>query len=206
MKLWSEFYDLIIPDVPGCPFAAADIALRQSAITFCEQSLAYKATHGDIAVTSGTASYAFVPPAQAVIHTITYAQFDDDELRITGESGIHIADWRNETGTPEYIMGGATSLTLVPEPDVSGTLTMIVALKPSVDATGVDDLLFNEYREAIVHGALSRLMLSPKKPYSSAQLAAYHAQQFTIKTAAAGMRAARNYTRSPLQTSILRRG
>jgi hypothetical protein len=50
------------------------------------------------------------------------------------------------------------------------------------------------------------MMLSPKKPYSSPQLAQYHAQQFEIKTGQAGMRQARNYSRAPLQTAILRRG
>jgi len=40
-KLWSDFYDLVVPDLPGCPFAMVDNALRESAIAFCEQSLAW---------------------------------------------------------------------------------------------------------------------------------------------------------------------
>ncbi|HJT51997.1 MAG TPA: hypothetical protein VJ734_08665 [Nitrosospira sp.] len=39
MKLWSDFYDLVIPELPGCLLAVADGALHQAAITFCEQSL-----------------------------------------------------------------------------------------------------------------------------------------------------------------------
>lgn len=206
-KLWSEFYDLVMPDLPGCPFAMIDNALRLAAISFCEQSLAWKYEHPSIAVVSGTADYDYVPPAEAVVYAITYAQFDDDEIETrAGESGIRIEDWRNQTGTPEYVLGGATSLTLVPTPDVSGILTMTVALKPSPDATGVDDSLFNEFRDPIIHGVLARLMLSPKKPYSNPSLATYHQQQFTILTGQAGMRAARNYNRAPLQTAILRRG
>ena len=206
MKTWSAFYDFTLPDLPGCPVAALDIALRQSAIEFCELSLAWKAEHDPIAVVSGTAEYAFVPPSEAVVHAITYAQFDDDELQITGETGILIQNWRTGTGTPKYILGGATMLTLVPEPDVDGTLTMNVALKPSPDATGIDDSIFNEYRQVIVHGALAKLMLSPKKPYSDPQVATYHAYQFATKTGAAGTRSDRNNTRMPLRTAILRRG
>ncbi|MDQ3185983.1 MAG: hypothetical protein M3Q16_05880, partial [Pseudomonadota bacterium] len=85
-------------------------------------------------------------------------------------------------------------------------LTMTVALKPSPASNGIDDTQFNEFDEAIVHGALARLMLSPKKPYTSVQLAAYHQQQFAIKTAAAGMRVARSYTRASLRTAISQRG
>ena len=83
---------------------------------------------------------------------------------------------------------------------------MIVALKPSASAAGIDERLFNEYREAIIHGALARLMLSPRKPYTHTQLAQYHQQQFLIETAIAGTRAARSFTRAPLRTTILGRG
>lgn len=205
--LWSGFYDYIASDLPGCPFPAMDFALRQSAISFCEQSLAYRYQHPDIAVVAATDTYSYVPPAESVVHAIHYAEFAGKTIQTrAGEFGIRIEDWRNQTGAPEYVLGGATSLTLVPTPDVAGTLKLEVVLKPSLTATGVDDALFNEYREAIVHGALGRLMLSPKKPYSDAQLGAYHAQQFTIKTGQAGMRAARNYTRAPLHTAILKRG
>jgi hypothetical protein len=206
MKFWSEFYDFTLPDLPGCPTAALDNALRQSAIEFTEQSLARKVTHDPIAIVAGTAEYDFSPPSETVVYAITYAAFDADEIQITGETGILLQNWRTGTGTPKYILGGATTLTLVPEPDVGGTLTMNVALRPSPDATGIDDSIFNEFRDVIVHGALSKLMFSPKKPYSNAQLATYHAQQFMIKTAAAGTRTARNYTRMPLRTAILRRG
>jgi hypothetical protein len=207
VKLWSDFYDFIASDLPGCPFAAIDIALKQSAIDFCSQSLAWRYNHPDIEVTSGTAQYAFVPPAEAVVHAIHYAAWNGDEIATrVDESNVTIYDWRNDTGTPRFVFGGATSLTLVPTPDADGTLALEVILKPAPDATGVDDSIFNEFREAIVRGALSRLMLSPKKPYSNPTLAAYHQQQFTVKTAAAGTRSARNYTRSPLQTSILKRG
>ena len=207
MKPWIDFYDLVMPDLPGCPFAMADNALRQSAIAFCEHSLAWKCNHPSVSVVPGTAEYAFVPPAEAAVHAIVYAALDGEEIEShAGEGNITIAGWRSQTGTPEYVLGDAASLTLVPKPDAAGTLTMIVALKPSPTATGIDDDPFNEFREAIVHGALARLMLSPKKPYTSVQLAQYHQQQFAIKTAAAGLRVARSFTRAPLHTTILHRG
>lgn len=205
MTPWASLYDLLASDLPGCPFPVMDTALRQAAIDFCSQSLAWKYQHPDITVVAATAAYPFAPPAESVVHAVTYAEFEGSEIDChTGESGIQIYDWRNQTGTPQYVLGGAAALQLVPTPDVSGTLKLEVALKPSSTATGVDDSIFNEYREAVVHGALGRLMLSPKKPYSNPSLAAYHQQQFTIMTGRAGMRQARNYTRALLQTSIRR--
>jgi hypothetical protein len=206
MKLWRDFYDLVMPDVPGCTFAAIDSALRQSAVVFCEQSLAWLTEHPGISVVGGTAEYAFTPPEGAVVHAITFAALNGEEIApYKGETGISAKNWRNRTSPPQYILSGAGSVILVPHPDAAAVLTMIVALKPSPASAGIDDVQFNEYREAIVHGALLRLMLSPKKPYTNAQLAAYHQQQFAIKTAAAGVRVAKNYTRTPLRTSIMAR-
>lgn len=205
MTPWSAFYDLLAPEVPGCPQVAQTLSLRRAAIAFCEQSLVWQESHNPISVETGTAEYDYVPPDQAVVHTAVYAQFEGEELEIAGESDIRIKDWREQTGTPLYLLGGATALTLVPEPDADGTLTLLVVLKPTPGATDIADFLYNEYREPIVHGALSRLLLSPKKPYTDAGLASYHQHQFQVQTAAAGMRVARNYTRSPLRTSIMRR-
>ncbi|ARO87839.1 hypothetical protein EBAPG3_008710 [Nitrosospira lacus] len=206
MRPWSDFYDLIMPGLPGCPFAMADNALRRSAIVFCEQSLAWRFNHPDIPVMAGTSEYAFLPPAGAAVHCITNAVLDGEEIETrAGESGMTVGNWRNQSGTPLYVLGGAASATLVPIPDAAGMLTMVVALKPSAGSVEIDDMLFNEFRESIVHGALAQLMLSPKKPYTNAQLATHHERQFSISVAAAGMRVARSYTRAPLRTTIMAR-
>ncbi|HEY6043424.1 MAG TPA: hypothetical protein VIU43_00870 [Nitrosospira sp.] len=207
MKLWSDFYDLAAPDVPGCPLAALDIALRQAAISFCEHTLAWRYDHPDIPVVSNMGSYTFSPPAGAVVAAIIYAEFNGREIGSSiAEADKQMASWRNQTGIPEYILGSGTSLMLAPVPGASGILTMTVALKPAPGAGGIEDFLFDEYRETIIHGALARLMLSPKKPYMNVQLAQYHDQQFAIRMADAGMRAARSYIRAPLRTRIMGRG
>lgn len=206
MTPWNAFFDLLSPDVPGCPQAVQVAALRQAAITFCEQSLAWEYEHPDISVIPGTAKYLFDSPSQTAVHAVTSAEFNDDLLEIR-KMERDISKWtlRLATGTPEYLLGGPISVTLVPMPDVAGTLKLKVALKPSPTGDGVDDKIFEEYREAVVHGALSKLMLSPKKPYTDMTLANYHAQLFHIQTACAGMREAKNYNRTPLETSIMKR-
>jgi len=206
MKIWSDFYDYIMPDVPGCPLHAATFALRQSAIAFCEQSLAWRHNHPDIAIMAGTADYPFDPPEDTVVHVVTYAALDGKQIGVeTDASRMRVENWRNQSGRPQYVLGRESALRLVPRPDVDGTLTLEVALKPAPLASSVSDELFNEWREAIVHGALARLMLSPKKPYTNGQLAQHHQQQAHIKAGQAGIHVARDRTRAPLQTSIMRR-
>ncbi|HTJ55870.1 MAG TPA: hypothetical protein VL380_10715, partial [Nitrosospira sp.] len=183
MKPWSDFYDLAAPDLPGCPLAVMDVALRLVTINFCEHSLAWTYAHPDIPVTPNIDSYAFTPPAGAVVHAIIRAEFNGRRIDFSRAEADREISGRNRTGIPGYVRASAMSLILTPTPDTSGTLAMTVALKPSPDAAGIDDSIFDEYREAIVHGALARLMLSPKKPYTNMQLAQYHEQLFAIRVA-----------------------
>lgn len=206
MKPWSDFYDLLSSDVPGCPFGAQLYALRRAAIDFCEQSKAWKYTHPDIAVVVGTNSYPFAPPPGAIVHTVDYAEFNGCEIstKIAADQ-VRLKDWRHDTGVPQYILGGPASFTVVPNPDTAGTLSMTVILKPSILADGIDDNVSTEYREAIVHGACSILMSSPKKQYTDLALGAWHRQQFQIMAGRAGVRIDQNFTRAPLETTIMRR-
>lgn len=206
MKPWSDFFDLLSPDVPNCPQSMQTLALRQAAIAFCEQSQAWKYQHDPIGVTVATSDYDFTPLPNSVVHAIDYAEFNDSEIEVmTAQDDVWLWNWRHQDGTPQYVVGHPTYLTLIPAPNVEGTLTLTVILKPSPVADGIDDDLFNEWREAIVHGALARLLMSPKKPYTDMQLAMLHKNQFIIDTAAAGMRSDRSFTRAPLQTQIMRR-
>ena len=76
MKFWSDFYDLLMPDLPGCPAAAADSALCQSSIAFCGQSLAWQTEHQPVFVMGGIAEYPFSPPEGAAVHAIINAVLD----------------------------------------------------------------------------------------------------------------------------------
>jgi hypothetical protein len=196
----------MVPDLPGCPMGVLPIALRQAAIAFCEQSQAWKYAHPDIAVTVANADYDFAPPDGAVVYAVDYAEFNGCEIEVnTEQDEVWLWNWRHQDGSPQYVMGHPTYLTLIPTPNVEGTLTLTTILKPSPIADGIDDDIYNEWRDTIAHGALARLMSSPKKPYTDFQLANSHQQQFRIDTAKAGIRAGRNYTRAPLQTQIMRR-
>lgn len=57
-------------------------------------------------------------------------------------------------------------------------LRMFYALKPSRNAVGMDEVLFNELEEAILHGALQHLLVLPNVSWSDRELATYHAKQF----------------------------
>lgn len=69
---------------------------------------------------------------------------------------------------------------VLPLPDDEKTYTtrMFYALKPSRDAEGMDEVIFNELEEAILHSALQYLLVLPNVAWSDRELASYHAKQF----------------------------
>lgn len=68
---------------------------------------------------------------------------------------------------------------VLPMPDDVETYTMrmFYALKPSRDAVGMDEVIFNELEDAIFHHALQNLLVMPNSPWADRQAAGYHAKQ-----------------------------
>ena len=68
---------------------------------------------------------------------------------------------------------------VLPLPDgETYTMRMFYALKPSRNADSMDEAIFNELEEAIVHSVLQHLLVLPNVAWSDRELASYHAKQF----------------------------
>lgn len=76
------------------------------------------------------------------------------------------------------------------------TLTITVSLKPSRSAREIlNDDMVDLYKDAIVHGAVSRLMLLPRQPWSNPGQATYHLARFEDAILDADNRAQTQYSR-----------
>jgi hypothetical protein len=89
-----------------------------------------------------------------------------------------------DASTPQYI----TQVTpdkyiILPLPDnkTPYQCRMFVALKPKRNATGMNEVIFDELEEVIMHGALQHLLLLPNQMWSDRELASYHAKQYTFQ-------------------------
>ena len=77
------------------------------------------------------------------------------------------SEWREQNGKPKYFfMRDKTSIVFVPIPDAAYPVRLLVALKPTQTAQGVDSIIFEEHKEAIKFGALAYLMMMPNKEWS----------------------------------------
>lgn len=69
---------------------------------------------------------------------------------------------------------------VLPLPDDQATyqVRMFVALKPKRTATGMDEAIFDDLEDPILHNTLQHLLVLPNSHWSDRELAAYHARQF----------------------------
>ena len=112
-------------------------------------------------------------------------QYDDTQYN--GGDGVTLpAEALDGASTPQSI----TQVTpdkyiILPLPDDQRTYQcrMFLALKPKRNATAMDEVIFDELEEVIMHGALQHLLVLPNQAWSDRELAAYHAKQYVFQTA-----------------------
>lgn len=213
MTPYTSFLDYVLPDVPGCTNELAVHAIKNTVIEFCEKSLILQVDHDPVTILAGAVDYDLEPPKDTLIVKIQKVFYKDNEIAPISPDEIMSAslynrnfpDARPEQGPPKmYTQKDARTFSIFPVPQETEklALTLRVALKPTRSATQVDDLIFEEYAEAIGNGAVSRLCLSPKKPYTNPQIASVKQGLFQAALNVARQRANRGYVRAKEQVTL----
>ena len=125
-------------------------------------------------------------------------EYDDATLY----NGVLLTSAVNVIGTQPQAIGRLSpcDYIVLPKPD-AGTpyaLRSFVTLRPTKDATGMDDCILGELSEAIVHGALQELLILPGAHWTDRELAEYHAKQYVFKTTERRARANLGFSRGAL--------
>jgi len=203
MTALTEFVGRILPDVPGCPRTTIISAALDGAIELCKRAEVHKYEHAAIATTASTASYAFVPPAGTVVAEVLRAWYDGNEIDPQDQDQLNdlYVDWLNESGTPKYFTRlDKRNIRLVPTPDATGSLTLLVSLKPAIDATTIDDTVYQEYRELIESYAKAKLMAMSDKSWTNYQLAAALMGKFEDEIPGVQFKAGKGHVRARRRT------
>lgn len=150
---------------------------------FCERTRLWHERLADITIVAGTESYA-----------LTSANGDIASARRVEVNGIAInpadertldrvhAKWRIQQGEVwTYYMGQDRILHLVYTPASAGTLSIWANLMPALNATEVQDFLFNDHRDVITLGAKARLLAHQNRPWSNPSAAEVYRQQYEAK-------------------------
>lgn len=213
MKPYTAFLDYVLPDLPGCSNDVAVHAIKQTVIDFCEKSMILEVDHDPITIVRGVTDYDLDPPTNTLVTKVMKVYYKDQELVPIATDDVRYGQFFNKNyqgaeiqeGTPRfYAQKDARTISIFPTPKETEklVLTLRVALKPTRSASQCDDLIFEDYAEIIGHGAVTRLALSPSKPYTNVQLAGARNVMYTAGLNVARQRSSKGYVRANRQVRL----
>jgi hypothetical protein len=214
MTAHTAFLDYVLPQVPGATNEMALHEIKNTIIDFCEKSLLLQIDHDPVTAINNIMDYDLEPPSGRLVTKIIRAWYKGVPLDPVGPDEINSVSVYNQLAgavirreDPRLItQKDARSFSVYPIPNetVPNAITLRVALKPTRTSSTIDDVIFEDYAEIIGHGAISRLALSPDKPYTNPQLAMARNALYLAGLNVARDRALKGYVRVSKQVKMRR--
>lgn len=214
MATTEDFYPWITAEVLGCPEPVMDLAIKSTIIDFAEKSLILQQDHDPITTIANIQDYDLEPPTDHLVTKVMKVWYKGQELDGESPDEVKTPSVYNQNsgflvnrGDPRfYIQKDPRSISLYPIPQETArlALTMRVALKPTRSAQTFDDLFLEDYAETIAHGALTRILLSPGKPYSNEKQAVAHNGLYIAGLNVARTRAQNGHVRAQRHVKLRR--
>lgn len=204
---WEDFFPLVLPYVTGCPEPTVEAHLRQAAIAFCAQTMAWKASLPPLSGNGTATSFTMVPPTDGRVHrllrvvlntpgiepmSIELLSPDDGAYRMLDEGSL-----RPIAFTPD-----GTSLTVWPAQPTGTSIVATAVVKPSQTAAGVPDALFEDYAQDIADGALATLLAMPGKSWTDLATAGIKGSQVSSRKATVARIVERGQARSRRHSAL----
>lgn len=213
MATLDDFYQYVLPEVPGCPEITADVAIRSALIEFCEKSHVIQRNHDPVTILAGITDYELEPPTGQLVVKVMRAWYRTLELDPAAPDSVPKAEVYNTlfTGADKsradprvFLQKDERSISVFPIPKetVSNSLTMRVALKPTRVAATFEDVLFEDYAEVIASGAKYRLLSMANKPWTNGPASAANLTVFMSGVNAARSRAIRGNSRAEVKIRL----
>lgn len=214
---FSSLVPRLQPSVPGCPYQTITQYIRDSAIKACEKTLAYRYQQPTFTLTPGTYTYNYRKPLDTQVHAVFSTLMNNQPLEVLSlDKALALyPTWADKYTTSEDIATYGSEprsisqispheFVVLPLPDAERTYTMrmFYALKPTRSATDMDETIFDELEDVIMHGALQQLLVLPNTNWSDRELASYHAKQFAAQTAERRARANLGSSRSTIRAQM----
>jgi hypothetical protein len=198
MATFESLLPDVLPSVHGCSDAMAISALRSAAIDLCVKSEIYQQELDPVTTVAKIYEYDLEPPKGTVVEKILWAVYKGDKLEPISTALLEKRqpNWRDPSkfSTPEYFVQqtqGTFWLAPVPNTTVVESVILRAVLKPTVSSTTLSDEILNDNKDAIVNGALFRLLRTPSKDWTD-----YAAAQMYGMLYNEGVREAENKARS----------
>jgi hypothetical protein len=118
-------------------------------------------------------AWSLTPPSQFNMDEFNSATYGANPAFVTPSEAL------DGTSTPSAITHlNQDKFIILPSPDVTYSLRIFTALRPTRTASGMDAVAANELEDVIFHRVLQDVMSMPNTPWTNLELAAYHARQY----------------------------
>jgi hypothetical protein len=202
------FLPRLLPSVLGCSEPLALQALLDAAIEFCVETHIVRMTPDPRPIIPGVSAYEVDVPMQQRVALVQRAWYGKTALQPALSSMISNVDAYAPVAPPDdqvpnsFFESAPGEVSVFPTPGskADGQLVFRVATQPTRSATQVEDILFDDWVEAIVHGALKRLHMVPDTPFFSDVHASRRASMFQLEISRARAEAQRGRIRGSLTT------
>jgi hypothetical protein len=181
-------YETLFPEVmlhaQAVPEPVAVNAIRNACVEFCQNTLYMVQTFDAFSVLAREAVYELDTPVGYIVAKIIDPIYVDGMVvpaMIPNQLHTYYGmDWQQLTGSPTAFVAFTPGvITLVPTPELSGAqITGQYALQPTRASTTFDSEVLERYRETLVAGALSRILMTPGEAYYDPQKAMMAATSF----------------------------
>lgn len=186
--LWSSFYPYIQPYVPGCPEIIMEAHLQEAAAEFCARSEVWRYDIEPDFTNKSTSDYEIDTPGSSVLENILVLYVDGNAISSVSDRHYDLPSTASMAAPAYYSIYQDTQIRFYPTPDKKYTFEGTGVLKPRLDATGVEDFIFQTHGRCISYGAIAKLSIIPGKEWSNPDLATYYQMKFHKEADAAKSR------------------
>lgn len=182
-------YEALVPEIAphlyGCPDILIENSIRAAVIELCEKALVYQAELDPVTTVSGIYEYDLEAPSGTSVHKVLWVSHHGKDLEPTTSVLLEqrLPKWRetDQAGMPVYFIKQSSSVVwLAPAPSTTSANSTIIraVLKPTHTSQSCDNDVMNDYRDAIVNGALFRLLRIPNRDWTDFKHSQLYANLF----------------------------
>lgn len=183
MKYTAFLLD-VVPHLAADPSEPVTVnAIKNAAIEFCKKSWIWREYTDPISLKKGVYTYDLSPNTSADISAVVTARLNDQALTPARQDELdeQLPNWQTVPGTPKkFSQLDTATILMAPLPDIDYPkgLVLSLALQPLRSSDELPDWIATQYWEGIALGAVAKLMLMTKKPWSDPQTGLDKRQQF----------------------------
>ena len=178
------FTPYVLEKVAGVPDVVIERAVMDTVILFCEESRVWDG-RDEFDADEGESDYVVSIPQNTKISFLNSVHYDGEILAVADSLPVEVKE-----GHPrEYIYDdGLLMFDRAPGADDLAKIVVKFSLKPLRDSFEFDDVIFEDWKDPIVSGAVSRLLMQKRQPWGDPRLASVFKGEYDVGASKAKIR------------------